>query len=150
MKKFLAIAFALIFALSVAAPAFAVNNVCPACGKDNFATEKDYNAHIESQCPVIFGGNKTDEEKAMHCEFGCGAVFYDPAQYEIHVNETCPDRKTTWGDAVANFFLDLDYSDFKGVLDDITDALTGIGLPGIVNTIIGLLEDGVKAIIDAI
>ena len=146
MKKFLAIAFALIFALSVAAPAFAVNNTCPACGKDNFATEKDYNTHIASECPVLYDNSTV----VYHCKFGCGAVFTDPAQYEIHITETCPDRKTSWGEEVENIFLGLDYSDFKSVLDDITEALTGIGLPGIVNTIIGLLEDGVKAIIDAI
>lgn len=151
MKKFLAIVFALIFALSCAATAFAaVNLECPDCHKADFATEKDYNKHLESECPVRFGGNTDDSIAPMYCEFGCGAAFYDAEQYEIHVTENCPNRKTTWGQEVENFFLGLDYEDFTNVLDKITEALTGIGLPGILNTIIGLLEEGVIALLGAI
>lgn len=144
MKKFLAIALALIFALSCAAPAFAATNTCPYCDKV-IKSEAAYNKHIASECPVLYPPKPAEP---MYCET-CGAVFEDPEQYEIHITEIHV-IEPSWGDAVGDFFLGLDYSDFKGVLDKITDALTGIGLPGIVNTIIGLLEDAIKGIVDAI
>lgn len=148
MKKVLAIVFALVFALSCATTAFAaVNLVCPDCGATGFETEAAYNKHIESECPYLSLSQKP--QGPYTCEF-CGNVFKDKEQYEIHVNETCPKRETSWGDEVENFFLNLDYEDFTNVLDKVTEALTGIGLPGIVNTIIGLLEDAVIALLGAI
>lgn len=53
MKKFLAIVFALIFALSACTVAFAGSFKCEHC-KANFSTEELYKAHINGECTVLF------------------------------------------------------------------------------------------------
>lgn len=144
MKKFLAIMFALIFALSCATTAFAADLTCRYCS-ESFSSEKAYNEHIAEKCPVLF-----PEKPAapMVCE-ECGAAFKDAEQYNIHITEIHV-PKASWGDQVGEFFLGLDYSDFKSVLDKITEALTGIGLPGLLVKVIDLLEQGVNALIGEI
>lgn len=150
MKKFLAIAFALIFALSCAAPAFAADITCPEEGcSATFETEKDLNKHLTSECPVRFGNNKGDAGKDIMVCSTCGAAFYNEEQYNIHKTDIHPDEPT-WGEAVEEFFLNLDYSDFKELLDKATEALTGIGFPGLVVKLIDLLEDAIEGIIGAI
>lgn len=146
MKKFLAIMFALIFALSCATTAFAADLTCPYCN-EAISSEKAYNEHISKKCPVLFADNKGDI--LYYCdytEYGCSAYFKSEAEYKKHI-EICPFKKTTWGDKVEAFFLDLDYSDFTEILGKVTDALKGIGLPGLLIKVIDLLEQGVTALI---
>lgn len=148
MKKFLAIVFALIFALSCAAPAFAAMT-CPHCN-ESLATEAAYNKHILKECTELFGNNKGDiVYYCDYAEYGCTAYFGSEANYEKHL-EICSFKKETWGDKVEAFFLDLDYDDFTEVLDKITEALVDAGLPGIVVKIIDLLEEGVIALLGEI
>ncbi len=141
--------FALIFALSCATTAFAASLTCPYCD-DIITSEKAYNEHISKKCPVLFADNKGDT--VYYCdysEYGCTAYFSSKSEYENHL-DVCHFKKTTWGDKVEAFFADLDYADFTAVLDKITDALTGIGLPGLVVKVIDLLEQGVIALIGEI
>lgn len=138
--------FALIFALSCASTAFAASNTCPHCSLV-IEAEKDYNKHLSEECPNLYSGNTG--AIIYYCDYtdnGCTAKFTEEGEYEKHL-EICPFKKTSWGDEVANFFLDLDYEDFTNVLDKITEALVGVGLPGILVSIIDLLEQGVTALI---
>ncbi len=136
--------FALVFALSCATTAFAAGLTCPYCN-DTLASEEAYNEHISEKCTVLFPEKPADP---MVCA-ECGAAFKDATQYNIHITEIHV-PKATWGDAVEAFFLDLDYSDFTSILDKITDALTGVGLPGLVVKVIDLLEQGVIALLGEI
>ena len=148
MKKFLAIVFALIFALSCAAPAFAAMT-CPYCDAI-LQTEAAYNKHISEECEELFGNNQG--AVIYYCDYakyGCTARFTDESNYEKHL-ELCAFKKETWGDKVEAFFLDLDYDDFTEVLDKITEALVGVGFPGLVVKLIDLLEQGVTALIGEI
>ncbi|MBR4858849.1 MAG: hypothetical protein IKU08_06655 [Clostridia bacterium] len=78
MKKFLAIVFSLIFALSAFTVAFAAENTCPYC-KDVIADEVAYNEHISGGCDVKF----------RSCKYGCGAKFSEAANLEVH-EDACP------------------------------------------------------------
>ncbi len=77
MKKFFAIVFALIFALSACTVAFAAYT-CESC-KASLADEKAYKAHINGACKVDF---KT-------CEYCSETIYKD--NVEAH-NAVCPEK----------------------------------------------------------
>ena len=139
MKKFLAIVFALIFALSAATTAFAMANICPYCGVE-IVSEKVYNEHVLGKCPVKYP--KTYKE----CPYGCGAKFEDNEQYEIHV-ASCSMKKETIQDKIVNFIKNTDW---KALGEKISGVIAKINFPKIMNTLIGLVEKAVVGIIGAV
>ncbi len=142
MKKFLAIVFALIFALSAATTAFAMANTCPYCGVE-IVSEKEYNAHVFGKCPVKYPeAAKTYKE----CPYGCGAKYEDNEQYEIHV-ANCSMKKETTEEKIVNFIKNIDW---KAIGEKVSGVVAKIDFPSLVNKLIGLVEQAVVAIIGAV
>lgn len=72
MKKFLAILFSVIFALSATTVAFASSNDCPYC-EETFTNESEYNKHL-ADCDGYFRA----------CPYGCDADFATEEELKIH------------------------------------------------------------------
>ncbi len=144
MKKFLALMFALIFALSAATTAFAAANTCPYCGIE-IATEKEYNKHLKTDCPKL--SHAADNVVTQYCPYeGCTAKFKDPKQYEAHLEE-CDFKKETNRDKVEGFFENLELSD---ITKTVTDLLAKINFSDLAVKAIELIEKAVLAIVDLI
>ena len=127
MKKFLAVVFALIFALSAATTAFAVANTCPHCGQ-YIETEKAFNEHLDKTCPYE----------------GCGAKFQDEEQYEIHVAK-CPKKSDK-----DKFIEKIKGIDYKAIVTKVIGVVQKIDFPAIIAKILPIIEKAVKAIVGAV
>lgn len=136
MKKFLAVVFALIFALSAATTAFAVANTCPHCGQ-YIETEKAFNEHLDKTCPKL--------HPVKTCPYeGCGAKFQDEEQYEIHVAK-CP-KKTD----KDKFIEKIENIDYKAIATKVIGLVQKIDFPAIIAKIIPIVEKAVNYIVSAI
>ena len=136
MKKFLAVVFALIFALSAATTAFAVANTCPHCGQ-YIETEKAFNEHLDKTCPVL--------HPVKPCPYeGCGAKFQDEEQYEIHVAK-CPKKSDK-----DKFIEKIKGIDYKAIVTKVIGVVQKIDFPAIIAKILPVIEKAVKAIVGAV
>ena len=105
MKKFLALALAVICIFSMATVSFAAviqpNRVCDACGTQ-FTTDAEFRAHVETACDRVCSFCKntleTNESKAAHekeclkgesapCDY-CGKTFCPISAYDAYL-EAC-------------------------------------------------------------
>ena len=103
MKKFLALALAVICIFSMATVAFAETNVparkCDACGT-TFTTDAEFRTHVETACDRVCSFCKntleTNESKAAHekeclkgsahCDY-CGKDFCPVSAYDSHLED---------------------------------------------------------------
>ena len=149
MKKFLAIVFALVFALSAVTTAFAAANICPHC-KEEIESESDYNKHLKSECPELSNAADNKEDKVIYyCPYeGCGAKFTIASEYKKHVEETCLCKtEPTFLEKVEDFFVNFD---INSAIDTVEGLLSKVDFEGLLIKVIDLLEKGVTAIIGAI
>ena len=118
MKKFLAIVFSLIFALSACTVAFAATETCTTC-KQKFETVEAYNEHLKDCKPITYkyncefcnAGFDTAEAFNNHlggkaetadncdvryrsCKYGCGNSFDTVAELTDH-QDICPKYSET-------------------------------------------------------
>ena len=169
MKKFLAVFFSVMFALSATTMAFAGadNLTCDVC-KEVLGSEKDYTAHISGGClrqfkacsyceaKVRFAdaeGNDVDDLKnhelecpkgAGTCEF-CGKDYATQGEYAAHKESDCK-VTTAIGDKVpvaallAKLLDALKGIDWKGLIGKIGDLLGGIDFKGLIEKIKPIFE----------
>lgn len=179
MKKFLAVFFSVLFALSVTTVAFAgaEDLTCDAC-YEVLGSEKDYTAHVSGGCLKQFkacsyceakvryadvDGTEVDNFKnhelacpkgAGTCEF-CGKDYATQADYAVHKESECKVTDAI-GDKipVATIFDKVVEAikgvDWAGLLGKVGDALKGIDLGGIVEKIKPILEKVIEFIKGAI
>lgn len=171
MKKFLAVFFSVLFALSVTTVAFAGedNLTCDSC-YEVLGTKEAYNKHVSGGCLVDFepckycGGNIANANLEAHelacpkgagtCEF-CGKDYATQADYAAHKESECKvtgaigDKipVATIFDKVVEAIKGVDWS---GIFGKIGDALKGIDLGGIVEKIKPILEKVIEFIKGAI
>ena len=165
MKKFLAIVFSLIFALSACTVAFAAANTCPYC-KEVIEDEVKYNEHISGGCDVKFRsckyacGAKFSEEAnlATHedacpkgagkCEF-CDAEYANQAAYEAHKANDCKIVTTVGEDAapIVDKVIDtLKTVDWASLANKVVDAVKGIDIQGLIAKIKPVIEKVVELV----
>ncbi len=150
MKKFLAIVFALIFALSACTVAFAADFECETCHAV-LASQKDLDAHKNGGCLVDFKTCQycaakvaTDNLEAHEadCPKGastcdkCGAALATQADAKAHACAT---------EDVANNVLDkvvdaLKEVDWASLANKVVDAVKGIDFEGLIAKIKPLIE----------
>lgn len=131
MKKFLAIVFALIFALSTATIAFAASLSCPYCD-EILTSESKYNKHIESECPALYSNN------IYYCTNpGCSAHFKSQEEYYNHIENTCLFKQETNRDKVENFFADLDLGE---IMETINNLLAKINFSDLLVKLLDLIN----------
>lgn len=150
MKKLTAIVLALVIALSVAVTAFAATTYqCPYC-LEVIEGEKEYNKHLEEKCPEV--GSEAKEEadtaaKIQTCPYGCGAKFLDADQYDVHLDACHMKTDPTLAEQVEDFILNFSFDETWGKVEEL---LSKVDFPGILVTVIDLLEKAVTGIIGAI
>jgi len=152
MKKFLAIVFALIFALSACTVAFASaeNLTCESC-KAKLVDEKAYNAHINGGCLVDFKDCQycaakvaTADLEAHEGECPKGAYACDKCGKEF-ANKNAGKDHTCATEDVAATVLDkiieaLKSVDWAALANKIVDFVRGIDLEGIIGKVKPLIE----------
>lgn len=146
MKKFLALALAVICIFSMATVAFAATNVpdrkCDACGT-TFTTDAEFRAHVETACDRVcsFCNNtlETNESKDTHeklclkgvsdaCDY-CGKTFTPIAEFDAHLDAckakyfNIPVAKIVT--AVKDLFSKIDWSSVLGTVKDLGGKLVG-------------------------
>ena len=156
MKKFLAIVFTLIFALSACTVAFAADFECETCHAV-LASQKDLDAHKNGGCLVDFktcqycAAKVATDNLAAHeaeCPKGastcdkCGANLATQADAKAH---TCATED------VANNVLDkvvdaLKEVDWKSLADKVVGAVKGIDFEGLIAKIKPLVEKVVELV----
>lgn len=160
MKKFLAIVFSLIFALSACTVAFASAEdlTCDTC-LAKLADEKAYNAHINGGCLVDFKTCQYCEAKVAtnnleaheaECPKGastcdkCGADLANKAAADAHECATEDVVKN-----VADKAIDaLKEVDWKALADKVVDLVKGIDFEGLIAKIKPLVEKVVTLVKD--
>ena len=159
MKKFLAIVFALIFALSACTVAFAADYECGAC-QAIFADEKALTAHNNGGCLEQFAacqycdakvriatedGTKEIENLAKHeaeCPKGattcdkCGASLKNQAAKADHACDTKDVAENVLGKVVDA----LGKVDWEGLANKVVDAVKGINFDEIIAKIKPIIE----------
>lgn len=158
MKKFLAIVFSLIFALSACTVAFASaeNLTCESC-LVKLADEKAYNAHVNGGCLVDFKTCQYCEAKVAtenigdheaECPKGastcdkCGKALANKAEAKAHSCVT---------EDVASNVLDkaidaLKEVDWASLANKVVDAVKGIDFEGIIAKIKPVIEKVVELV----
>lgn len=170
MKKFLAILFSLIFALSATTVAFAgaENLTCESC-YEVLGTLDAYNKHISGGCLIDFepckycGGNIANENLEAHqlicpdgagkCEF-CGEGYGTQAEYAAHKENDCKvtgaigDKipVATIFDKVVEAVKGIDWADLGS---KIADVFKGIDFEGIIAKIKPVFEKIVAFVTEA-
>lgn len=171
MKKFLAVLFALIFALSATTVAFAgvENLTCDSCF-EVLPTLAKYNEHISGGCLVDFEpcqyckGNIRNENLEAHeancpkgagtCEF-CGADYGTQAEYAAHKENDCKVTTAigdkipvaTVVDKIVEVVKGIDWADLGG---KVVDAVKGIDIGGLVEKIKPIFEKIVAFVTEAL
>lgn len=163
MKKFLAILFSLIFALSATTVAFAdaSNLTCDTC-LAKLGDEKAYNAHINGGCLIDFKECQYCDVKVakdnidaheLECPKGaskcdkCGAELANKAAAEAHTSCAIEDLAKN----VVNKLIDaLKEVDWKEVGDKIVDTVKGIDFEGIIAKIKPIFEKIIAFVTEAI
>ncbi len=150
MKKFLAIVFSLIFALSACTVAFAADYECETCHAV-LASEKDLTAHKNGGCLVNFkdcqycAAKVATENLDAHeaeCPKGatscdkCGAALKNQAAKADH---TC-DTKDVAENVLGKVVDALGKVDWKGLANKVVDAVKGIDFEGLIAKIKPLIE----------
>ena len=158
MKKFLAIVFALIFALSACTVAFADAAVwtCPEEGcKAVLSTQALYDAHVNGGCLVKFTDCEYCEARVARtdidahiascpkysetCEY-CTAEFDKKADYDAH---ECEVLNTVENEDVAGVVGDaieaVKNIDWEDVLAKVIDFISGIDFEGLIGKVSDLL-----------
>lgn len=162
MKKFLAIVFALIFALSACTVAFAAaaDLTCDTC-LVKLADEKAYAAHVNGGCLVDFKACQYCDAKvatanldAHEAECPKGASTCDKCGAEL-ANEAAADAHTCVTEDVAKNVVDkvidaLKDVDWEGVIGQVKDAIGSIDLEGIIAKIKPIVEKVVAFVKDAV
>lgn len=172
MKKFLAILFSLIFALSATTVAFAseADLTCDAEGcHAKLADEKAYTAHINGGCLVLFksctycGARVANDKLAAHeeacpkgagsCEY-CGEAYDTQADYKAHKDSECKMINTVGSEdaaKVVNKVIDVIKGiDWEDLGNKVVDAVKGIDFEGIIAKIKPIFEKIVAFITEAI
>ncbi|MBE6820033.1 MAG: hypothetical protein E7516_03180 [Ruminococcaceae bacterium] len=158
MKKFLAIVFALIFALSACTVAFAGADdlTCDTC-LAKLADEKAYNAHVNGGCLVDFKACQYCEAKvatanleAHEAECPKGASACDKCGADL-ANKAAADAHECAPADIANNVLDkaidaLKNVDWADVANKIVDAVKGIDFEGIIAKIKPIFEKVVELV----
>ena len=144
MKKFLALALAVICIFSMATVAFAVTypNVCKICGA-TFDSADEAMKHNEVPCdricPYCETRCETTEKRDAHikeCQFGsqkcdyCGKDFCPIKEYDAHL-EDCKAKYFNIPVAkifatVKDLFSKIDWSSVLGTVKDLGGKLTGL------------------------
>ena len=158
MKKFLAIVFSLIFALSACTVAFASAEdlTCDSC-KAKLVDEKAYNAHINGGCQVDFKTCEFCKERiattnreehlkvcpkySSACEY-CGEKFDSKAKEDAHeckIVEVAGGNETVAG-VIAKAVDALKNVDWKALADKVVDLVKGIDFEGLIAKIKPLVE----------
>lgn len=161
MKKFLAVLFALIFALSATTVAFAgvETLTCDTCF-EVLPSLAEYNKHVSGGCLVDFepckycGGNIANENLEAHqlmcpkgagkCEF-CGKDYATQADYAAHKEADCKVTTSigdkipvaTVVDKVVEVVKGIDWADLGG---KVVDAVKGIDFEGLIAKIKPIFE----------
>lgn len=152
MKKFLALVFALIFALSACTVAFAAaeNLTCDTC-KVKLADEKAYNAHVNGGCLIDFKACQycaakvaTADLDAHEAECPKGASTCDKCGADL-ANKAAADAHTCATEDVVNNVADkaidaLKAVDWKALADKVVEAVKGIDFEGIIAKIKPIIE----------
>ncbi len=150
MKKFLAIVFSLIFALSACTVAFAANFECEVCHAV-FADQKSLDSHNNGGCLVVFKdckycAAKVEESDLAAHEAECpkGASTCDKCGAAL-ANETEADTHACDPKDVASSVLDkaidaLKEVDWKSLADKVVGAVKGIDFEGLIAKIKPLVE----------
>lgn len=158
MKKFISLLLALIIASTVSLVAFAEPAYfCPTC-QTVFNTEEQYNNHNNTgcleqydKCPYCDATVKRTDLKehvrdcpkgAGNCKY-CGEAYATQGDYELHIATDC------WlvglvGKDVADVIIKivdfLKNVDWEGLFGKISDAVSGIDLGGVIDTIKPVFE----------
>lgn len=179
MKKFLAVFFSVLFALSATTVAFAdaANLTCDVC-KEVLGSEKDYTAHVSGGClrqfkacsyceaKVRFAdaeGNDVDDLKkhelacpkgAGTCEF-CGEDYATQADYTAHKENDCKVTGAIGDKVPVATIFDKVVEAVKGVdwgslIGKIGDLLGGIDFEGLIAKIKPILEKVIEFVKGAI
>lgn len=171
MKKFLAVFFSVLFALSATTVAFAgaENLTCDSCF-EVLGSEKDYLAHVSGGCLVDFepcqycGGNIANANLEAHelacpkgageCEF-CGQSYDTQAAYAEHKANGCKvapvvDEKVPVATIVDKVVETLKGVDWKGLIGKVGDLLGGIDFEGLIAKIKPIIEKVVEFVKGAI
>lgn len=166
MKKFLAIVFSLIFALSACTVAFAgvEDLTCDSC-LAKLETVDAYNKHINGGCLVDFKACKfncgakiatanveahelTCPKGAGKCEY-CDADYATQADYAAHKANDCKMINTVGEDAapIVDKVLDaLKNVDWKSLADKVVDLVKGIDIQGLIAKIKPVIEKVVELV----
>ncbi len=170
MKKFLAILFSLIFALSATTVAFAdaANLTCDTC-LAKLGDEKAYNAHINGGCLIDFKECQYCDVKvskdnieaheaecpkgAGKCEY-CGEAYDTQADYAAHKKSDCKMINTVGSEDTAkivNKVIDVVKGiDWKDLADKVVGVVKGIDFEGLIAKIKPIFEKIVAFVTDAI
>lgn len=170
MKKFLAVLFSLIFALSATTVAFAgaADLTCDTC-LAKLADEKAYNAHVNGGCLVDFKDCQYCKAKvatanleaheaecpkgAGACEY-CGEAYGTQAEYAAHKDSECKMINTVGSEdtaKVVNKVIDVVKGiDWKELGDKVVGVVKGIDFEGLIAKIKPIIEKVVAFITDAI
>lgn len=165
MKKFLAIVFSLIFALSACTVAFAAKDTltCDSC-LAKLSDEKAYDAHVNGGCLVDFKACQYCEAKvatanleaheltcpkgAGKCEY-CDAGYATQEAYAAHKANDCKMINTVGEDAapIVDKAIDaLKGVDWAGLANKIVDAVKGIDFQGLIAKIKPVIEKVVELV----
>lgn len=163
MKKFLAIVFALIFALSACTVAFAADFECSECHAV-LADQKALDAHNNGGCLEQFEAcqycaakvatanleaHEADCPKgAGKCEY-CDADYATQADYAEHKKNDCKMINTVGEDAapIVDKVIDaLKEVDWEALANKVVDAVKGIDIEGIIAKVKPLIERVVELI----
>ena len=171
MKKFLAVLFALMFALSATTVAFASveDLTCDTCF-EVLPSLTEYNKHVSGGCLVDFEpcqyckGNIKNENLAAHeancpkgagtCEF-CGADYGTQAEYAAHKESDCKVTTSigdkvpvaTLVDKVVELVKGIDWADLG---DKVVGAVKGIDFNGLIEKIKPVFEKIVAFVTEAL
>lgn len=156
MKKFLAIVFSLIFALSACTVAFAADYECETCHAV-LADEKALIAHNNGGCLVDFKDCKycaakvaTDNLAAHEAECPKGASTCDKCGADL-ANAAAADAHTCATEDVAKNVADkaidaLKEVDWKSLADKVVGVVKGIDFEGLIAKIKPLVEKVVELV----
>jgi hypothetical protein len=156
MKKFLAILFSVIFALSATTVAFASANTCPYC-KETYENEAEYNKHLADcdgyfrECPYGCDADfATDDELAVHagvclefkgeCDY-CGEVVTTKNAFDAHVAEC---KVKYFGIPIHKIMKFLEETDlYEKIFGGLFGLLEGLPYNKVFGTVFEYLEKGI-------
>ena len=161
MKKFLAIVFSLIFALSACTVAFAAKDTltCDSC-LVKLSDEKAYDAHVNGGCLVDFKACQYCEAKVAtanveaheaECPKGastcdkCGADLANEAAADAHKKAGC-DTKELAENVLDKAIDALKKVDWKSLADKVVGAVKGIDFQGLIAKIKPVIEKVVELV----